>query len=63
MTLEEAEAILGPATSEDWPPVEQGRGAVVKGNCYYRWDCDGMEFHVATRNRRISGTWFWAPSL
>ena len=63
MTLEEVEHLLGPAEEEAFPPEEKDRGPVVEGDRYYCWDGRGGEFHIGIRNGRVSGKWFWAPSL
>ena len=63
MPIREAESVLGPAEQEPGPPCEQGTGPVVTGDEFFVWESDGMEFHIGVRDGRITGKWFWAPSL
>ena len=65
MILDEVEAILGPGTKAEQPPEEQGRGPVIHGDHFYRWESckSGQEIYLAFKNGKVYEKWYWEPSL
>jgi hypothetical protein len=67
MTLNDVEAVLGPAKEIDRKhlPVEKDKGQVVQGERFFHWEYEpeGIEIYLGFRDGKVCDKWFWAPSL